>query len=170
MRARATNASRSASRRVNTMCEHAGANVVPDSRSIRARKPLFYANPATHAASNKLFARSSRFTVQRERGRKGKRERYPYRGSVPLYSVLCTICRSRRRKYDQIFAANKAHGGADKYLSDVTDTRTNLHSMHSRFGALEQMKEKKKKKKEKKSRASARLRPPEESTRESKSL
>lgn len=85
--------------------ERAKANVVLDSRSIRARKPLFYANLAAFAASNKLFARSSPFMVGTERDlytREG--------GRSPLLSVG-TICRSRRRKYGQIFAANKAYGG-----------------------------------------------------------
>lgn len=31
------------------------------------------------------------------------------RGPSPLLSID-TICRSRRRKYDQMFATNKAHG------------------------------------------------------------
>lgn len=85
-----------------------------DTRSIRARKPLFYANLRARCASNKLFARSSPFM--------GGIERFAF----PFCSVRilrCTICRSRRRKRDQIFAANKAYGG-DKYLSDVTDPPT----------------------------------------------
>lgn len=96
--------------------ERARANVVLDSRSIRARKPLFYANLTTHPASNKLFARSSPFMDGTEKDR--------YRGPSPF---VRTICRSRRRKYDQIFVANKAHGRVDKYLSNVIDTPTNLH-------------------------------------------
>jgi len=83
--------------------ERAKANVVLDSRSIRARKPLFYANLAAFAASNKLFARSSPFMDGTER------DLYTREGRSPLLSVG-TICRSRRRKYDQIFAANKAYG------------------------------------------------------------
>lgn len=48
--------------------------------------------------------RKSRGIYERERGH-GRR-------SPPLYNrfSVATICRCRRRKYDQIFAANKAYG------------------------------------------------------------
>lgn len=49
---------------VTGACISARANVVFDSRSIRARKPLFYANLTALVASNKLFARSSPFYGQ----------------------------------------------------------------------------------------------------------
>lgn len=102
--------------------EHARANVMLDTRSIRARKPLFYANLAAHAARviNYSLGRVRLWTAQRGR----ERERYAF----PFYSAFSTSVlfvapgAVNTTKYLPLIKPT----AGDKYLSDATDPPTNL--------------------------------------------
>lgn len=113
-----------ASQYIRRRCRTRESECRADTRSIRARKPLFYANLA-HAARviNYSLGRVRLWAACTER-----LARFPFRSARIL---RYTICRSRRRKYGQIFAANKAYGG-DKYLSDVTDP-SDVYSMRDQL-------------------------------------
>jgi len=100
--------------------EYVRANVVLDSRSIRARKPLFYANLTALVASNKLFARSGpfmgdteRFVIREKRG-----------PSPPLYSLSVLFVARGVVNTTKCLPLIKPVA-TDKYLSDVMDPPTN---------------------------------------------
>lgn len=115
--------------------EHARANVVLDSRSIWARKPLFYANLATLVASNKLFARSSPFM--------GGTERDPYTSeerAVPLHSLSVLFVARGVVNTNKCLLLIKPVA-TDKYLLNVMDPPTN--SLRGIRSDLESLREKK---------------------------
>jgi len=102
---------------------------VLDSRSIRARKPLFYANLTTLTASNKLFARSSPFMGGTERFVHMREERA---GRVPLYSLSVLFVARGAVNTTKCLPLIKPVA-ADKYLSGIMDPPNTLQHTRSDF-------------------------------------